>query len=330
MSDRGGEEVTPSFNWSSVTNQNEVNNLTDCVWNDSSAHPFFLVVYTLVFLVGFLLNGFIMFYFCRAQQKPSSNMMIYLKNLVVADFLLSLSLPIRITNYATSSATIHQVNCNFGYSILFLNMYASIMFMGYIAANRYLKVVQPLGTHILQSVRVAHIISTVTWVFLLAVTCIYIILSFHTQKTFTSVRVSCQGSHSGQHTLLYKVLHVTSCFMFLSVLGSVVFFYCSISRRVSLAQQRHPASSNSKKLAKSRRNMLVLVIVFCFCFVPYHLIRLPKVFLWRYCSWAKVFYYGIELTVVMASLNVCLDPVIYFVLCKEFRTQLRLGVVRGN
>ncbi|KAA8595247.1 hypothetical protein FQN60_012382 [Etheostoma spectabile] len=313
MSDRGGEEVTSSFNWSSVPNQKKVNNLTDCVRIDSSAHPFFLVVYTLVFL-----------------QKPSSNTMIYLKNLVVADFLLSLSLPIRITDYATSSATIHQVNCNFGYSILYLNMYASIMFMGYIAASRYLKVVQPLGTHILQSVPVAPIISTVTWVFFLAMTCIYIIVSFNTQKSFTSDPVSCQGIHSGKHILLYNILHISSCVMFLSVLVSLVFFYYSISRRVSLAQQRHPASSNSKKLAKSRRNMLVLVIVFCFCFVPYHLVRLPKIFLWGYCSWTKVLYYGMEVTVIMSSLNVCLDPVIYFILCKGFRTHLRLGVVRGN
>ncbi|XP_031144868.1 P2Y purinoceptor 14-like [Sander lucioperca] len=331
MSDRGGgEEVTSSFNWSTVTNQNKANGSTNCVWNDTSAHPFFLVVYSLVFLVGLLLNGFMMFYFCRAQQKPSSSMMIYLKNLVAADFLLCLSLPIRITKYATSSATFHQVNCNIGASILFLNMYASIMFMGYIAANRYLKVVQPLGTHILQSVRVAYIISTVTWVFLLAVTSSYVILSFHTQEPFTSVPVSCQGFHSGQHTLLFKIIHVCSTVMFLFVLVSLVFFYYSTSRRVLLAQQRQPASSNSMKLAKSRRNVFVLVSVFCFCFVPYHLIRLPKAFLWRHCSWSKVFYYGMELTVVMSVLNVCLDPVIYFVLCKRFRTQLRLGVVRGN
>lgn len=76
------------------------------------------------------------FYFCRAHHRVSSSLTVYLKNLTAADFLLCLSLPIRITNYANASVTIHVLYCSIGASALFLNMYASILFMGYIAANR--------------------------------------------------------------------------------------------------------------------------------------------------------------------------------------------------
>ena len=189
---------------------------------------------------------------------------------------------------------------------------------------RYLKVVQPLGTHILQTVRAAHIISTATWVFFLAVTGVFVILSFHTQKPVTSVLERCEESHNGQFSLLPKIMQTCCAAMFLSVLVSLVFFYYSISRRVSLAQQRLPASSSCTKLAKSRRNMLVLVSVFCFCFVPYHLVFLPKVFLW--CSSSKFLYYVKEVSIMMSVLNVCLDPLIYFILCKKFRAQFRLFV----
>ncbi|XP_033478907.2 P2Y purinoceptor 14-like [Epinephelus lanceolatus] len=331
MSDRAGEEVTSSFNQSSVTNQAEVNGLTNCEWNETSALPFLITAYSLVFLVGFFLNGFVIkFYFCQAQQKASSSMMVYLKNLAAADFLLCLCLPIRIIHYASSSFTIRVINCNFGASVLFLNMYASIMFMGYISANRYLKVVQPLGTHIMQTVRAAHIISTVTWVVLLAVTSAFVILSFNTQELLTSAPVRCETLHSGQLTVLFKIVHTCCTTLFLFVLVSMVFFYYSTSRRVSLAQQRQPESSSSTKLAKSHRNILVLVCVFCFCFIPYHLVRLPQVFLGGHCLSSKVLYYLIELTIIMSVLNVCLDPIIYFILCKGFRTQLRLGLVCGT
>ncbi|XP_076583729.1 P2Y purinoceptor 14-like [Chaetodon auriga] len=330
MSDQG-LKVTSSFNQSSITNQVEVNGSANCDQVHTSAYPFFMTVYSLVFLVGFLLNGFIIYYFCRAKRQVSRSIMVYLKNLAAADFLLCLCLPIRITKYTSSSVALRLIYCNFGASALFLNMYASILFMGYIAANRYLKIVQgTLGTHILQTVRGAHIISTMTWVFLLAMMSAYVILSFQTQKPLTSLPVICEVLHSGQLTLLYKIIHICSTAIFLCVLVALIFFYYSTSRKVSLAQQRQPASASSTKLAKSHRNMFVLVCVFCVCFVPYHLVRLPNTYLWRYCSWSKVFSYLMELTIVVSVLNVCLDPLIYFIFCKSFRTQLNQRVRSVN
>ncbi|XP_044059187.1 P2Y purinoceptor 14-like isoform X1 [Siniperca chuatsi] len=326
MSDFGGVGVTTSFNQSSVVNQMNVSNSTHCDQVDTLAHLFFMLVYSLVFLVGLLLNGFTLkVYFCRVQQA-SSSMTIYLKNLAAADFLMSLCLPIRITNYASSSVPVLQVYCNFGASAFYLNMYASILFMGYIAANRYLKIIHPLGTHILQTVRAAHIISTVTWVFLLATTSAYVILSLVTQKPLDCVpkTVSCDVLHSKQLSLFYKLIHTCSAAIFLLVLVSLVFFYYRVSRRLSLVQQRQPVSSSCKKLAKSRRNMLVLVSVFCVCFVPYHLIRLPYAFLKGHCLRNQAFFYLKELTVMASVLNVCLDPLIYFIFCKAFRSQLSL------
>ncbi|XP_070825839.1 P2Y purinoceptor 14-like [Chaetodon trifascialis] len=322
MSDLGAGGVTQS----SASNQTNATDLTRCDQVDTSAHVFFMVVYSLVFLVGLFLNGFTLkVYFCRTQQQASS-CVTYLKNLAAADFLISLCLPIRIIHYASTSVPVHRAYCNFGAAAFYLNMYASILFMGYIAANRYLKIVHPLGTHILQTVRAAQIISMVTWVFLLTMTSIYIILSVLTLEALPSIpnTISCDVLHSKQLSLLYKIIHATSAAIFLLVLVSLVFFYYSTSRRLSLAQQRQPASSSSKKLAKSRRNMLVLVSVFCVCFVPYHLVRLPYAFLRSWCSWSRAFYYLKELTIMVSVLNVCLDPLIYFIFCKAFRTQLSL------
>ncbi|XP_069022907.1 P2Y purinoceptor 14-like [Embiotoca jacksoni] len=322
---------TSSFNQSSVTNQTEVGS-TRCDLVDSSVYPFFMIVYSLVFLVGLLLNGFIIkFYLCQAQPQASSSIMVYLKNLAAADFLLCLCLPLRIMKYASRSVTIHLAYCNFGSIIFYLNMYASILFMGYIAANRYLKIVHPLGTHILQTVRGARIISTVTWVCFLTLISSYVILLVQTQEPLTSTPdvVICGVLYSGRQKLVYKIMQICCGTVFIFVLISLVFFYCSTSRRV-LAQQRQSTSSGSKKLAKSHRKMIVLVTVFCFCFVPYHFVRIPSTFLWRNCSWRKVLYYLMETTIIMSVLNICLDPLIYFLFCKAFRNQLNLRVLSRN
>ncbi|XP_024655073.2 P2Y purinoceptor 14-like [Maylandia zebra] len=289
-----------------------------------SLNTFFVLVYSLVFLVGLLLNGFILkFYIGQAQQQVSSSLMVYLKNLTGADFLLCLSLPLRIAHCGSKSFIIRRLYCSFGASAVYVNIYASIIFMCYIAANRYLKIVHPSGTHVLQSLRTAHIISMVTWVCLLAPSVTYAIVFFITQKPLTFTPSHCGALFSVSISLFFKILHTLCTIIFLLVSISLVFFYYSISRRVLQAQQRQLASSNAKKLVKSRRNMLVLVSIFCVCFVPFHLVRLPYAFLWNSCSVVSVLYYLQEAATMVSVFNICLDPVVYFFLCKTFRAQVR-------
>ncbi|XP_005474990.1 P2Y purinoceptor 14 [Oreochromis niloticus] len=305
--------MTSFNNSSSLSNETK-----SCDPVTTVSYLFFIPILSLVCLVGLLLNSFTMkFYFCRAHHRVSSSLTVYLKNLTAADFLLCLSLPIRITNYAIPSVTIHVLYCSIGASALFLNMYASILFMGYIAANRYLKIVHPSGTHVLQTVRAAHIISGVTWVFLLIPAIVYIIL-FIIAQNLTSNSTQCDF----QVSLLDKIVHVSAIIIFMLVLVSLVFFYYSTSRRVLLAQQRQLASSGSRKLVKSRRNILVLVSIFCVCFVPYHLVRLLYTFQWN-CSVKQMLYNLKEATTIVSVLNICLDPLVYFFLSKAFRAQVR-------
>ncbi|XP_025761893.1 P2Y purinoceptor 14 isoform X3 [Oreochromis niloticus] len=300
-------QANPSVSPCSMTSS--VNHTCDPVV--PSVNPFFMLVYSLLFL------------------QASSSLMVYLKNLTAADFLLCLCLPLRITHYASSSAILHRVHCSIGATSLYLNMYTSILFMGYIAVNRYLKIIHPLGTHILQTVRTAHIVSTVTWVFLLAPTITYNIMFFKTHKPLTSQSGYCGPLFSTSFSVLHKTFQISCTIIFLLVFISLVFFYYSTSRRVLQAQQRQLASSGSEKLVKSRRNILVLVSIFCVCFVPYHLVRLPYAFLWK-SSVGQLLYYLKEAATMVSVFNVCLDPLVYFFLCKTFRAHVRKASWRVN
>ncbi|XP_053176301.1 P2Y purinoceptor 12-like [Scomber japonicus] len=324
MDDLVGVTVT------SVTNQT-TDDINQCDQRDAKAHLFFMVVYTLVFVVGLVLNSLTLkVYFCSAQQQVSSIIMVYLRNLAVSDFLLCLYLPLRIINYISSSVTFRLVNCNFAVFGLYLNMYASILFMGYIAVNRYLKIIYPSGNHFLRTVQAARIISTVTWVFLLALLISFVTMSLLTQEAPNVVTNSCESLHSSQVHVFNIIIRICAAIIFFVILVSLVFFYYSASRSVLQAQQRQLASFSCKKLRRSRRKMLVLVSVFCVCFVPYHLVRLPYIFLHRQCSLSKVFYYLKEVTVLLSVLNVCLDPFIYFMFSKAFREQLTSTLQRGE
>uniref|UniRef100_A0A673B2N9 G-protein coupled receptors family 1 profile domain-containing protein n=1 Tax=Sphaeramia orbicularis TaxID=375764 RepID=A0A673B2N9_9TELE len=276
--------------------------------------------------VGLLFNGFILkFLFCQ-RQKSSRSIMVYLKNLAAADFLLSLSLPFYIMHSANNSVNILRLYCKVGDSIFYLNMYTSILFMTYIAYNRYLKIVCSNKTHILQTVRGACIISIFTWVFMLTFYVSSVSVTLVREKNLTLIPTHCQDFHSTQYSVFTKVLNPCVLTIFMSILMFIVFIYNRISHKVSVVQQN--LYKNCKKLAKSRRNMRVLVSVFCICFIPYRLVNFFHNFLG--CSWSPVLNFMHELTRVLSAVNICLDPFIYFIFCKDFREQLRLKNVPQN
>ncbi|XP_016375286.1 P2Y purinoceptor 14-like [Sinocyclocheilus rhinocerous] len=254
---------------------------------------------------------------CGPTERVQSSVTVYMKNLAAADFFLCLCLPLRIAHNATYSITIRNMYCSFGATAFYLNMYASILFMDIIAANRYLKIVRPLETHALQMVRTARHISIGTWLSLLAMSSVYLILFLQTSWDHDQ-KLSCESLHSHKLSVVYKIIHCVSFAVFAFVLMSLVFLYWKTLQKILQAQLSTQTVSSHHKFNKSKRNMLVLVVVFCVCFVPYHLVRLPYVF-----SSDCTFNTLKELTILLSVLNVCFDPLIYFIFCKTFRDQLR-------
>ncbi len=101
------------------------------------ANEVFIFAYSLLFLVSLVLNCITMrVYFC-SNQNVQSSVTVYMKNLVAADFFLCLCLPLRIAAYANNSEIMSNIYCSFGATAFYINMYASILFMDFIAANRY-------------------------------------------------------------------------------------------------------------------------------------------------------------------------------------------------
>ena len=114
--------------------------------------------------------------------------------------------------------------------------------------------------------------------------------------------------------------------MFWGTLALMVVCYTFISRTV----YRSYKASRSSSEATSRRikaNVFVVVAVFFICFAPFHFTNLPYILnqnpdtanQCRALNTANIAY---ETTLWQATLNVCLDPLIYIFLCKTFRRQL--------
>ncbi|XP_043114315.1 P2Y purinoceptor 14-like [Puntigrus tetrazona] len=295
---------------------------------DLPANEVFIFAYSLLFLVSLVLNCITMWvYFC-SNYNVQSSVTVYMKNLVAADFFLCLCLPLRIAAYANNSEIMSNIYCSFGATAFYINMYASILFMDFIAANRYLKIVHPVETHALQTVRTAYYISVATWLSLLAMASVYLTLFLQNFLGQKPDAFTCESRFSSQLSVTYKIIHCLTFVVFIVILVSLILLYWKTHQKLREVQSSSQVSFRSQTFKRSKHNMLVLVVIFCVCFVPYHLVKLPYIFvkpLLRDCTATQPFYILKELTIVLAALNVSLDPLIYFFFCKTFRAHFNLS-----
>ncbi|XP_066566584.1 P2Y purinoceptor 14 [Amia ocellicauda] len=292
-----------------------------CEYPIAALHTAFTVVYSLVFSLGLVLNAVTLWvYFCN--KLNSSSVMIYLKNLAIADFLLILSLLLKIINYSTDNMTIRKIYCTIGATLFYLNMYASILFMQYIGANRYLKIVRATENHTFHTVKTAKYISYGTWTLVLLLGGGFNALSINIWLSPVKTKI-CHSLLPTAVKTFYFSVHTVSIIVFIFVLVSLSFFYFQTTKRLKKSKY-----ASNKDLLKSKKNMCVLITVFFICFVPYYLVRFPYILttldVISSCAWKKTLYYLKEFTVLLSTLNACLDPFIYFIFCKAFRAKLGL------
>ncbi|XP_049976170.1 P2Y purinoceptor 14 isoform X1 [Alexandromys fortis] len=280
------------------------------------------VLYCVVFITGILLNGisgWVFFY-----VPSSKSFIIYLKNIVVADFLMGLTFPFKVLG--DSGLGPWQVNvfvCRVSAVIFYVNMYVSIVFFGLISFDRYYKIVKPLLTSVVQSVNYSKLVSVIVWMLMLLLAVPNIILTNQSVKEITKIQCMELKNELG------KKWHKASNYAFVSIFWIVflllIIFYTAITRKIFKSHLKSRRNSISVK-RKSSRNIFSIVLVFFVCFVPYHIARIPytksQTEAHYSCQSKETLLYVKEFTLLLSAANVCLDPIIYFFLCQPFREVL--------
>lgn len=112
--------------------------------------------------------------------------------------------------------------------------------------------------------------------------------------------------------------------MFFIVMVVLIVCYISISHHIQKSSK--PFISCSGRTRRHNQSIRVVVAVFFVCFLPYHLCGLP--FLFSQLDTVlnkdtyKILVYCKEATLFLSACNVCLDPIIYFFMCRSFSQRL--------
>ncbi|NXX02229.1 LPAR5 protein, partial [Larus smithsonianus] len=288
-------------------------------------HYLLLPGYILIFVTGLLLNVMALWIFIR-YLRLKSVVMIYMFNLAVSDLTFTLPLPLRLYYYSNHHWPFGNTLCQVSGSVFQINMYGSCLFLLCINLDRYVAIVHPLRWRHLRRPKVAKLLCLFVWVviFMGSIPTAIVHKQNHCNVPNRTVYL-CFESFSDDmwQKNLFPLVVLAEILGFLLPLSAVT--YCSIRIFQELCKD---GQTKTLRQQKTVRLLLVNLVIFIICFVPYNTTlavygmikaRVIKVQEETRTSVRQV----LIMTMLLASMNCMLDPLIYYFSTEGFRNTFK-------
>lgn len=249
-------------------------------------------VFGTVIAVGFPLNAVALWILLRRHSHKSPSA-VFMVNLAISDLLLIISLPWRVHFYATGKSILGAMACNFIIMLFQNNIRSSSIFITFISVDRLLAVVYPLRSRHVRTASNAVKAAAFVW---LVVVLINIPESMTLlNKLQNSTNFSCFDGNSS--LTLSPILYFQPVLvLILLVINILSTFMVSVTVRKHL--------STSAKVENRLNVMLIFamnLMMFTIFFLPLSLVIMFE----------KV-KNAITPLLCLASVNCCLDPLLYY------------------
>ncbi|KAM9577210.1 putative P2Y purinoceptor 10 [Trichechus inunguis] len=283
-------------------------------------YSLYATTYILIFIPGLLANSVALWVLCRFISKKNKAI-IFMINLSVADLAHVLSLPLRIYYYISHHWPFQRALCLLCFYVKYLNMYASICFLTCISLQRCFFLLKPFKARDWKC-RYDAGISAAIWI-IVGTACLP--LPILRNADLANNTESCFADLGLQHISMASAIGmVTVAEIGGFVLPVVIITSCTWKTRKSLREFQVP-SQNTEERKKALRMVLTCAVVFVVCFTPYHLnfpfFMMVKQHVFSSCSFIKSTLCFHIISLCLANLNCCLDPVVYYFMTSEFRDQ---------
>ncbi|XP_056420938.1 G-protein coupled receptor 171 [Hyla sarda] len=280
----------------------------------------FTYVYWLIFMVGFFGSFFALWAFAWKDNNQKC-LSVYLINLLIADFLLTLALPFKIVvDMGYASWNLKIFHCQVTACIIYINMYLSIIFLGFVSMDRCLQTIQSSKLYQIQKRGFAKMLSAVVWA---------LVLFIMVPNMLIPIKHIPEREHVGCidfKTDIGKNWHVLSNFISIAI-----FFNCSVIILISncitirkLYSNKDCEEANNIKAALVK--IFLVTAGYIICFLPYHIVRIPYTLsqnnVITECSLKQVLFYAKESTLLLSVSNLCFDPIVYYYFSNNFRSKI--------
>ncbi|KAK5893358.1 hypothetical protein CgunFtcFv8_006235 [Champsocephalus gunnari] len=269
------------------------------------------LILSLVFLLGFPGNLFIIWSVLARARKHSVTTLLIL-NLAIADGSLMALTPFFVIYLIMKTWVFGNVMCKLLFYLCLVNMYASIQLIMLMSIYRLVAVLWPRHVTLITGRK------TVIWV--LAVVWVLVMLASVPAMIFRKVRIQnnssvCEPVHDDNRDVALQYM-LELVFGFLIPYTVIVVSYICILRR--LRQTKFRRRIRSEKL------ILAIVLTFCLFWLPYHLVNMVQV-TWALCPKGQVketlnliWHKSRAVTSAVAFISSCANPVLYFFAGKSY------------
>ncbi|NXS29421.1 CLTR2 protein, partial [Pomatostomus ruficeps] len=308
------EMLAQTMNISRVALDSSFTNSSSNCTVDGFKQVIYPIVYLSIFFLGAVGNGLSIYVFFQTSQRTSVN--IYMQNLAISDLMFVSTLPFRATYFLLGSHWIFgDIICRIMTYALYMNMYCSIYFLTVLSVVRFIAIVHPFHHGKVTNTKYARITCAAIWIFVLAAA------SPMLNKEVAGYinPVKCLDLHpSSVHRLLIMnsfVLVVGFILPFCTLVFCYVFAIRALLKSRTL--QRKRAACHKKALL----TIIITLTFFLICFLPYHILRTVHL-MYSGCSQANL-HKVLVVTLCLAAMNSCLDPILYYFAAENFKAKIR-------
>ncbi|XP_016106771.1 probable G-protein coupled receptor 34 [Sinocyclocheilus grahami] len=290
---------------------------SNCQTDNTSLQVPLAIFYALFFVFGLSGNLLALWVFLRVHPKKNS-VRIFLINLALADLLLVICLPFRVVYHSNNDRwVLPPLLCRMVGIIFYMNMYISIVLLGFISVDRYLKFQRSSCRRVFLHSRSVLLCGVIWAVAFVCGICLIVLNAEHGES---------------QQCFQYKTLHESKwkayfnfaiVGMFWLVYGALVISYGRIGMNLLTTSKKKPDFPNAAKYNKTAWKSFFVLFLFTICFVPYHSVRIfyimSQIAKDTACEWISVLDKTNEVVLLLSAFNSCLDPVMYFLFCSSIR-----------
>lgn len=294
-------------------------NSTTCAMDEHLLSRVLTAFYSVIFLVGLVGNIVALYVFLGIHRKRNS-IQIYLLNVAIADLLLIFCLPFRIMYHLNQNKwALGVVLCKVVGTLFYMNMYISIILLGFISLDRYIKINRSLQQRKAVTTRQSIYVCCTVWAVALAGFLTMIILTLQNAGHNSTMCFHYRDKLNAKGEAIFNLVLVV---MFWLVFLLIILSYIKIGKNLLQISKRRSKFPNSGKYATTARNSFIVLIIFTVCFVPYHAFRFVYISVQlnvSSCHWKEMVHKTNEIMLVFSAFNSCLDPVMYFLMSSNIR-----------
>ncbi|XP_012676815.2 12-(S)-hydroxy-5,8,10,14-eicosatetraenoic acid receptor [Clupea harengus] len=283
---------------------------TNCTAESRPLYVFYSVVMIVEFVLALPLNLTVIYLFIFKLKfwKTNTNN-IFLFNLVLADILLLICLPVKAYQFAIGERrSPNDVVCKAMLFMLFLNRGASIAFLSVISIDRYLNVVHPGKKNFLKILKKSPLISLLIWLLLLPLTIPTMLRTFE-----------CCNSFGREGDELATDIFRESVFFTQILVPFIVLVFCTVQ---IVNRLKKKTVGDRTKLRRAVFLVTSVMLVFSLCFLPCTISRMVLLVV-RFNENHKAEEYAVQVydgLMCLSYLDCLLDPLVYCLSSTKFKS----------